>query len=588
MPFIVQELIEENPNVVAARLKEPVPAVLARMIEHDFSQLPIIDDERRPVGMITHESILRTLNHFGVGLDKLLVEHTRVRADTFRSDADLFELLDRLQTTYAVLIVDGEGRLIGIVTNYDTAEYFRRRAEDMMLVEDIETTVKDYIQAAYQVDANQTNREKLDADVSQMTDSGQSLRQTFERALIHYLTLQSENKSKVTPNSEWLETVFNRHFDNQRPTRLFEDLTLYDYINLLLDKQKWSRYQSVFTMERDALFNLLDKVRETRNALAHFRRDLSPAQRDHLRFSADWLAQYQDAIISAFGSSISIEAEEAIDSSTAKEMEVSPQIDETEQIFPVEDEAEPNESRYAPLAIWLQNQPPRKDLIKPTFAQIEEIIDGELPSSAYEHRAWWANDPVGHVQSQQWLDVGWRVASVNMTTQVVRFARIQERQKAYIEFFSPLIDRLIKEPGYDHLRNMSDGNSWHWIKSVVVNGQHLGSFNYAFGRGKVLRIELYMDSGNGEINKRLFDLLHEQKAEIEAELNCELRWQRLNNRRASRIACILPGSITDSEEALAELRDKAIPTMIAFTKILYPRVLEKGQVVLAEKMNEVE
>jgi CBS domain-containing protein len=588
MPFIVQELIEENPNVVSARLKEPVQAVLARMIEHDFSQLPIVDDERRPVGMITHESILRALNHFDVGLDKLLVEHARVRAHTFRSDADLFELLDRLQATYAVLIIDGERRLTGIVTNYDTAEYFRRRAEDMMLVEDIETMIKDYILAAYQVDAAQSNREKLDADVLQMTDSGQALRQNFERALIHYLTLQSENKGKVAPNSEWLETVFSKHLNSDRPARQFEDLTLYDYIVLLLDKQKWQKYQSIFAMERDALSNLLDKVRETRNALAHFRRDLSAAQRDHLRFSADWLAQYQDAVIAAFGGIVDADAEEVVDISEAKETEIAPQTDDTEQILPVEDEAEPNESRYAPLAIWLQNQPPKKDLLKPTFAQIEEIIDGELPASAYEHRAWWANDPVGHVQSQQWLDVGWRVASVNMSTQVVRFARIQERQRAYIEFFSPLIDRLIKELGYDHLRNMSDGNSWHWTKSVVVNEQHLGSFNYAFGRGNVLRIELYMDSGNAEINKRLFDLLYEQKAEIEAKLDCELRWQRLNNRRASRISYILPGSITDSEEELAELRDKAVPTMTAFTNVFYPRVLDVGQAALAKRMSETE
>ena len=588
MPFIVQELIEENPNVVSARLKEPVQTVLARMIEHDFSQIPIIDDERRPVGMITHESILRALNHFGVGLDKLLVEHARVRADMFRSDADLFELLDRLQATYAVLIVDGERRLTGIVTNYDTAEYFRRRAEDMMLVEDIETMIKDYILTAYQVDADQANREKLDADVLQMTDSGQALRQNFERALIHYLTLQTESKGKVTPNSEWLETVFNKHLDSSRPARQFEDLTLYDYIVLLLDKQRWPQYQSIFGMERDALSNLLDKVRETRNALAHFRRDLSAAQRDHLRFSADWLAQYQDAIIAAFDSGLVVDEEEEIETSEAKETKISPQTDDTEQILPVEDEAEPNESRYAPLAIWLQNQPPKKDLLKPTFAQIEEIIDGELPTSAYEHRAWWANDPVGHVQSQQWLDVGWRVASINITNQVVRFARIRERQKAYIEFFSQLIDRLKKKPEYDYLRNLPDGNSWHWTKSVVVHDKHLGSFNYAFGRGNVLRIELYMDSGNAEINKHLFDLLHEQKAEIEAELDSELRWQRLNNRRASRISYILPGNITDSEEDLAELRDKALPTMITFTKVLHPRVVEKGQIVLAERMNETE
>ena len=225
-----------------------------------------------------------------------------------------------------------------------------------------------------------------------------------------------------------------------------------------------------------------------------------------------------------------------------------------------------------------------KDLLKPTFAQIEEIIDGELPTSAYEHRAWWANDPVGHIQSQQWLDVGWRVASVNMANQIVRFARIQERQKAYIDFFSQLIDRLKKKPGYDYLRNLPDGNSWHWTKSAVVNERHLAAFNYAFGRGNVLRVELYMDSGNGDINKQLYDLLYEQKSEIEMELDCELRWQRLNNRRASRIACILPGSITDSEEELVALREKAIPTMIAFTNVLCPRVLELGQVVLAERM----
>lgn len=133
MPFIVQDLINDKPNLVTAHLKEPVRHALARMIEHDFSQLPIVDERNRPVGIITTESILRALNNFGVGLEKLRVEHARTRAETFRSDADLFELLDRLQSTYAVLIVDGEGQLTGIMTNYDTADYFRRRAEDMML-----------------------------------------------------------------------------------------------------------------------------------------------------------------------------------------------------------------------------------------------------------------------------------------------------------------------------------------------------------------------------------------------------------------------------------------------------------------------
>jgi CBS domain-containing protein len=173
-----------------ARADEPLLEALSRMIEHDFSQLPIVDDAGKPNGMITPDSILRALNNFGVGLDQLLVGHARVKADIFRDDSDLFELLDRLRDTYAVLIVDGTGCLTGIVTNFDTAEYFRRRAEDMMLVEDVESLLKDYIQAAYKKSEDEIDEARLAEAVQRITYSGTEQRETFERALIHYLTLQ--------------------------------------------------------------------------------------------------------------------------------------------------------------------------------------------------------------------------------------------------------------------------------------------------------------------------------------------------------------------------------------------------------------
>ena len=138
MPFIVKELIAENPTVVVTTPAESLRNALVRMIENDFSQLPVVDSGNRPLGLITSESILRSLKGFDTDLNKLKVEHAYISAETFRDDADLFELLDRLKDTYAVLIVDRNDHLKGIVTNYDTAEYFRRRAEDIMLVEDIE------------------------------------------------------------------------------------------------------------------------------------------------------------------------------------------------------------------------------------------------------------------------------------------------------------------------------------------------------------------------------------------------------------------------------------------------------------------
>ena len=59
------------------------------------------------------------------------------------------------------MIVDGDEKLIGIVTSYDSTEYFRRRAEDMMLVEDIESMVKDLVLAAFTDETGEVNQAKL-------------------------------------------------------------------------------------------------------------------------------------------------------------------------------------------------------------------------------------------------------------------------------------------------------------------------------------------------------------------------------------------------------------------------------------------
>jgi CBS domain-containing protein len=579
MPFIVQELIEDNPDLITTSPREPVQSALRRMIERDFSQLPIVDEANRPLGMITSESILRALSNFGIGLDKLLVEHARIKAYEFRDDADLFELLNRLRDTYAVLIVDGERRLKGIVTNYDTAEYFRRRAEDMMLVEDIEAMVREYIQASFATGEAEIDEQKLEEAVQKITDRGQALRTKFEHALAHYLTLQGGDQAKVKPNSEWLNQVFARHFDEKGEPRKFSDLTLYEYIELLLDKNRWPRYRAIFNLERQAVHTLLDKVRDIRNALAHFRGDITAAQRDHLRFAANWLAHYQDAISGAFYSQ-ALKKVTSI-SEPAVESTVEPQpVEQGPLIPPTEDEADPDGSRYAQLAIWLQDQSSRTDLVKPTFLQIEEVIGGKLPESAYKHRAWWANDPVGHVQSQAWLDVGWRVASVNMATQVVRFARVKERQRMYIDFFSNLLTILSEEPSFPNVRVAPDGVNWHWVESVFVDERYIASFNFSFGWGNIFRVELYIDTGNKESNKAIFDGLHDRKAEIENMLGRELTWQRLNNRRASRVAVIHQGSITDSKEEHVRLREQAVQSMIHLKQAIWQPLQEVSKEVM--------
>ena len=137
MPFTVQQLIAGQQKLVTAVPGETVALALERMIENSFSQLPVVDDQNRPLGMITSDSIVRALDMFGVTVDKLIVATAMVKAEKRRADEDLFDLLDDLRDAYVVLIVDAHRHLSGIVTSYDTTEFFRRRAEDIMLVEDI-------------------------------------------------------------------------------------------------------------------------------------------------------------------------------------------------------------------------------------------------------------------------------------------------------------------------------------------------------------------------------------------------------------------------------------------------------------------
>jgi hypothetical protein len=57
-----------------------------------------------------------------------------------------------------------------------------------------------------------------------------------------------------------------------------------------------------------------------------------------------------------------------------------------------------------------------------TFQEIEQILGFSLPSSAYSHRAWWANS-LSHPQAGSWVKVGWRVSKVNIERNIILFRR---------------------------------------------------------------------------------------------------------------------------------------------------------------------
>ena len=93
-------------------------------------------------------------------------------------------------------------------------------------------------------------------------------------------------------------------------------------------------------------------------------------------------------------------------------------------------------------------------------------------------------------------------------------------------------------------------------------------------RGNRARINLYIDSINGDWNKELFDQLQERQADIQSELEETLEWERLDDRRASRIAVVRPGTIDDDEETLAEIRGWMVERLLKFKQVFGPRLNE--------------
>ena len=82
--------------------------------------------------------------------------------------------------------------------------------------------------------------------------------------------------------------------------------------------------------------------------------------------------------------------------------------------------------KYAPLEKYLSDLPESTREITLTFEQIEKILAGKLPPSAYEDRRWWDHETEGnHINTRAWANAGWKVESLDVSKKWVKFVRAQ-------------------------------------------------------------------------------------------------------------------------------------------------------------------
>lgn len=163
----------------------------------------------------------------------------------------------------------------------------------------------------------------------------------------------------------------------------------------------------------------------------------------------------------------------------------------------------------------------------------------------------------------------WRKPTGSKARETVK-RKISEQRERYQTFFQKLMDTLREEHDFTKARKAQPQN---WQTFSAGHAQRV-QYGANFAQGRRARVEVYIGNTDRDWNKDLFDKLLGDKESMESKLQESLEWDRLDNRRASRIAVTRPGSIDDTQETLEEIRNWMVQKLLNFKRVFGPRLDE--------------
>lgn len=185
------------------------------MLTNNFSQVPVMPNERDVKGVVTWQSIGSRLS-FGPGATTVREVMDR-RVAEVPSDTSIFDAIAILIESGYVLVRGLDGRIVGIVTSSDLSLQFQELAEPFLLLGDIETRIRSVIADHFDL-----------ADLESVRD----------------------------PNNPGLE------IDS------VDDLSFGQYVRLLENPDQWPR--AGLKVDRKIFIAALENVHRIRNAVMHF------------------------------------------------------------------------------------------------------------------------------------------------------------------------------------------------------------------------------------------------------------------------------------------------------------------------------
>ena len=222
--FRIGSLPAANKPLTTVGQDDSLKKAVTKMLQFDYSQLPIMHGEREVKGMISWKSIA---SRYSIGGECCKVQNCREDAQVVDGNGTLFDAIPTIVKHGYVLVRDPQDRRItGIVTASDLSLQFQQLAEPFLLLREIELHI---------------------------------------RQLLHEKVLSED--------LDWLGSA-----DTTAPKpKSISDLSFGGYIRLLQRPQVWARVS--LNIDQASLTVQLEEVRQIRNDVMHFDPDPMTATR---------------------------------------------------------------------------------------------------------------------------------------------------------------------------------------------------------------------------------------------------------------------------------------------------------------------
>ena len=235
-------------SIVSVTPQTRVGDALKMMLEKRFSQIPVMENGEVH-GVFSLWSLAQHLPISGASKVQNLLEDMEVgelmeQLPKVTVKDSIHSILNQLER-HEALLVDSPHGLQAIATSSDVLRYFYRVARPFILLQEIELALRNLIE---------------------ICAPGEKLIECINRAL-----------AKSCQARGW--TV---------PTDL-KEMSFEDYRTILTCTTNWPLFEGLLGHNRDLVSAKLERLREIRNAVFHFRTDISLLDHQTLATSREWL-----------------------------------------------------------------------------------------------------------------------------------------------------------------------------------------------------------------------------------------------------------------------------------------------------------